>query len=152
MVIEPGQASVPARGVPHRLRAFEGKPIHLRCHGDWNGVAPPAPGTKRVERPSALVEGRRLFAEDLAAMRSISVRQAQRWLLRLEERYGAVVVGRMDGRRGPRRYTTAAALTAIGPCLQGDDDAMTERLAELEARVERLEARSHAQGSRAGVR
>ena len=137
--ITPEQASVPARAVPHRLRAFEGKPVHLRCHGDWDGVAPPMPRPKRVERPSALAEGKRLFAEDVAAMRGISPRQARRWLMRLEEQYGALVVGRMDGRRGPRRFTTAAALEAIGPRLRGSDSAVDERLVELEARVERLE-------------
>jgi hypothetical protein len=138
--IEAGQASVPARGVPHRLRALEGKPVHLRCHGDWDGVAPSAsPRPKRVERRNALAEGQRLFAEDLASMRGISVRQARRWLLRLEERYGTVVVGRMDGRRGPRRFTTSTALEAIGPRLQGSDSSVRQRVAELEARVERLE-------------
>ncbi len=125
--------------MPHRLRAFEGKPVHLRCQGDWDGVALPARGPKRVERASALVEGKRLFAEDIAAMRGISPRQARRWLLRLEQHYGVAVVGRIDGRRGPRRYTTASALEAIGPRLQGSDAALRERLAELEARVERLE-------------
>jgi hypothetical protein len=144
--IDAGEASVPARGVPHRLRAFEGKPVHLRCHGDWNGVAAPATGPKRVERRSALVEGKRLFAEDLAAIRSISVRQARRWLVRLDERYGAVVVGRMDGRRGPRRYTTAEALETIGPRVQSGEAAVLERLMDLEARVERLERARHALG------
>ena len=139
LAIDPARASVPARGVPHRLRAFQGKPVHLRCHGDWDGVTPPARSPKRVERESPLVEGKRLFAEDVAAMRSISARQARRWLHRLELYYGVAVVGRIDGRRGPRRFTTATALEAIGPRLQGTDAAVRERLAELEARVERLE-------------
>ena len=140
--IDSGQASVPAQGVPHRLRGFEGKPIHLRCHGDWDGVAPPSARPKRVERPAgSLTEGKRLFAEDVAAMRGISPRQARRWLLRLELRYGVAVVGRIDGRRGPRRFTTAAALEAIGPRLDGCDALVHERVAELESRVELLEAR-----------
>jgi hypothetical protein len=139
--IDPAQASVPARGVPHRMRAFDGKPVHLRCHGDWDDVTPPAPGPKRVERPDALAAGKRLFAEDLAATRSISVRQARRWLVRLEERYGAVVVGRMDGRRGPRRFTTSAALEAIGPRVDATDTGVRERLAELEVRLEQIESR-----------
>jgi hypothetical protein len=147
-----GEASVPARGVPHRLRAFAGKPVHLRCYGDWDGVALPAAGPTRVECPSALVEGKRLFAEDVAAMRGISVRQARRWLMRLEERYGTVVVGRMDGRRGPRRFTTATAFEAIGPGVQTTDAAVLARLAELEARVERLEARPYVASNRPGVR
>ena len=137
--IAPGQASVPARGVPHRLRSFEGNSVHLRCHGDWDVVPPPAPGPKRVERPSALVEGKRLFAEDVAAMRGISPRQARRWLVRLELRYGTTVVGRIDGRRGPRRFTTAAALDAIGPQVQDGLSALHQRVADLEARVEHLE-------------
>lgn len=121
------------------MRAFEGKPVHLRCHGDWDEVAPPGRGPKRVERTSPVVEGRRLFADDIAAMRGIGVRQARRWLARLESRYGIAVVGRIDGRRGPRRFTTATALETIGPRLQGCDTALRERLAELEARVDRLE-------------
>ncbi len=136
----PGQASVPARGVPHRLRAFEGKSVHLRCHGEWNGLAPPAVGPKPLERTSALVEGKRLFAEDLAAMRRISVRQARRWLIQLERRFGVAVVGRIDGRRGPRRFTTATALETIGPRVDGADTLVHERLAELESRVEQLES------------
>ena len=120
--IDAGTGERAGAGVPHRLRAFEGKPVHLRCHGDWDGVAPPALGPKRVERPAgALAEGKRLFAEDVAATRGISPRQARRWLLQLEQRYGVAVVGRIDGRRGPRRFTTAAALEAIGPRLQSSD-------------------------------
>jgi hypothetical protein len=138
--IDAGQASVPARRVPHRLRAFEGKPVHLRCHGEWAGVVAQKARPRRVDRPSgSLTEGKRLLAEDVAAMRGISPRQARRWLLRLEARYGIAVVGRIDGRRGPRRFTTTAALEAIGPRLQSEDTAIRERLADLEARVARLE-------------
>ncbi len=144
--LEAGEASVPARRVPHRLRAFEGKPVHLRCHGEWDRVAAPTAGSRRVDRPAgSLAEGTRLFAEDVAATRGISPRQARRWLLQLELRYGIAAVGRIDGRRGPRRFTTAAALGAIGPRLQSEDAIVQERFAELEARIERLE-RSHAGG------
>jgi hypothetical protein len=145
--IEAGQASFPARCVPHRLRAFEGKAVHLRCQGEWDGVIAPARGGRRVERPGgSLTEGTRLFAEDVAAMRGISPRQARRWLHRLELRFGVAAVGRIDGRRGPRRFTTEAALETIGPRLQSSDGLVHERMAELEARVERLE-RSHRQGA-----
>jgi transposase-like protein len=153
-VIASGQASVPARGVPHRLRAFEGKLVHLRCQGDWNEAAAlrarnRAPA-RRTKTPLAL--GEPLFAEDVAAARGISPRQARRWMRKLEERYGVAVVGHVDGRRGPRRYTTAAALQAIGPCLQSDDDALRERMAELEVRIERLEAGRSTGSREAGVR
>ncbi|HEY3821808.1 MAG TPA: hypothetical protein VGL81_31800 [Polyangiaceae bacterium] len=134
-----GQACVPARRVPHRLRAFEGKPVHLRCQAEWDGVVAPARPAGRVKSPAgSLAEGKRLFAEDVATMRGVSRRQARRWLLQLEMRYGVTVVGRIDGRRGPRRFTTTAALEAIGPWVHSAD-AVRERMEELEARVERLE-------------
>ena len=138
--IEAGQASVPARRVPHRLRAFDGTPIHLRCQGEWNGVVAPARGGRRADRPGgSLTEGKRLFPEDVARMRGISPRQARRWLIRLELRYGVAVVGRIDGRRGPRRFTTAAALETIGPRMLGPEVPLDLRIAELESRVDRLE-------------
>jgi hypothetical protein len=149
--IGPEEARVPARGAPHRLRAFEGKPVHLRCHGDWDGVAPPARGPKPVERTSALVEGKRLFTEDLAAMRGISIRQARRWLVRLELRYGVTVVGRLDGRRGPRRFTTASALETVGPRWQCEDEALSARIAALEQRVTQLERSAEGVADTTGV-
>jgi hypothetical protein len=134
------EARVPARHVPHRLRRFEGKLVHLRCHGEWDGVAPPAVGAKPVAPTRGpLTEGKRLFSEDLAVMLVISPRQARRLLIRLEAKHGVAVVGRTDGRRGPRRFTTAAALEAIGPPLHSSDPSMPSRIADLEVRVERLE-------------
>ena len=133
---------MPARHVPHRLRRFEGTPVHLRCHGEWDGVAPPALGAKLVAlaRPP-LSEGKRLFSEDLAVMLGVSPRQARRLLIRLEATHGVAVVGSTDGRRGPRRFTTAAALEAIGPPLHRSEPSMPSRVADLEVRVERLERR-----------
>jgi hypothetical protein len=133
-------ARVSARHVPHRLRGYEGKPVHLRCHGEWEGAAVFAAGARRAERPRApLLEGKRLFAEDLATLRGISPRQARRWLIRLEATYGVAVVGRIDGRRGPRRFTTAASLEVIGPPMDGTDGSLRTRVADLEVRVEHLE-------------
>jgi hypothetical protein len=141
--IEDREVRVPARGVPHRLRAFEGKPVHLRCHGEWDGVAAPAPGASRADRAiKPLADGQRLFAHDIAVTRGISARQARRWLARLEIAYGVAVVGRIDGRRGPRRFTTAAALETIGPSLGQAEAEILNRITSLEARVAHLEIAS----------
>lgn len=91
-------------------------------------------GRMRDESPS----GEFLYAEDVAKLRRISVRQAQRYLRRMQAEHGPSVVGSVPGRRAPRLYTTATALEKVGP---GHHDRMMgtrERIEYLESEIERL--------------
>ena len=147
------EAQTIPKNLPRRLRRFTSQPIHVRCLGEWRDVRPPPEGStaKAKHAPlrtarTARTAGRLLFAEDLAVLRAISRRQATRWLVRLEQRYGVQAVGRVDGRRGPRRYTTEAALQALGPETSRPDLHLAEVVAELAQRlaeVEQLLARGH---------
>jgi hypothetical protein len=84
---------------------------------------------------------RALYAEDVAKIRRISIRQAQRWLAEMEMTHGPAVVGQIKGRSGVRRYTTESAMAVFGPyrpSFEARVDAMLEafgkRLADLEER------------------
>ena len=114
--IDEGEASIVPAKLPRAHRAREGARVHLRCHGEWGEERrAPKPARSERHRLSLPDAGGYLYAADLARLRGISARQARRWLVRLEEQYGEQVVGRVDARRGVRRYTSAAALAAIGP-------------------------------------
>lgn len=141
-----GQPTVAATNVPQRLLRYAGRSVHLRCQGAWAG-APWKPPWARRQRPAAdLAEGPRLlYAEDIALLRGISRRQAHRWLVRLEQQFGAAAVGRLQGARRVRRYTTAAALEVVQPRMQRQDellDAILVRLRELEDKVTQGHART----------
>ncbi len=100
--------------------------------------APPPP-----TRPAAAFQpgGQLLFARDIAALRGVTARQARRWLERLEI-HGTDAVGRIEGRRGPQRYTTEAALQTIEPATaRRENSQLAEAAAELADRVARLEER-----------
>jgi hypothetical protein len=149
--IADGEARTTPATLPRRLRGFEGQPVHLRCHGDWAEVRCPGTPSRRDARPKgAIAAGTTLlFAEDIAALRGISPRQARRWLQRLEEQHGTKAVGQIDARRGTRRYTTRAALESIGPRLQHAGDqlaALVDRVRAVEQRVGELERTAAADG------
>jgi hypothetical protein len=89
-----------------------------------------------------------LYAEDLALLHGISVRQARRRLLDLEAQYGERVVGRTPWANGVRRFTTEQALASFTPCSETLSDkvmAAVERLAvdvrALGERISFIEAR-----------
>lgn len=80
-----------------------------------------------------------LFAEDIAKLHRVSVREAQRLLLRWEEEYGSDAVQRRPARFGVRRFTTRAALRrAFGLA--------RESLLEVLERVHIVEDEQRAQG------
>jgi hypothetical protein len=140
--IEPGEKQVAGRGLPRRLRRYEGQPLHLRCHGEWGDVAVPQKAARPAAPPAARPRDTApalLFAEDLALRFGISRWRARRLLVALERQHGPTVVGRAPGRRGPRRYTTEAALRAVTPRMADED---TEVVANLAARVMALEEKS----------
>jgi hypothetical protein len=91
-----------------------------------------------------------LFAEDLATIWKVSPRQARRRLEVLERDHGPKIVGRFKGRRGVRRYTTAAALAQLGPAIDGVSEKSTstafvslvDRISALEDRVLRMSSAS----------
>ncbi len=87
------------------------------------------------------VSAKLLFAEDLSELHGISRRQARRWLARLESSYGTLAVGRTAGRRGPRLYTTEAALARIGPHADPNASPQSARLDDLERQLAALKAR-----------
>ena len=89
-----------------------------------------------------------LYARDIAERRRISVSAARRWLAELEEKHGALVVGRV----GHRLFTTEEALAQVVPGFGGrrkdPNAALEEKLRRLartvrvmQVAVERLEAR-----------
>jgi hypothetical protein len=80
-----------------------------------------------------------LYAEDIARLRGISVRQARRWLEEMESQHGAALVGRFPGRGGARRFTTAAALSSIGPVRDRTSDLLVAFVAEVRKRLDALE-------------
>jgi hypothetical protein len=149
--IEAGQAQLEARGLPRRLRRFEGHALHLRCQGEWRDVfVEPAPARRRAagrqdpgpQPPTAKL----LFAEDFARRFGVSRWTARRRLQELERQFGAQVVGRVSGRRGPRRYTTETALRSIGPAA-ADDDMLETLLRKIDALEELVVAHGCAKGA-----
>jgi hypothetical protein len=138
--IEPGEPSVPAANVPKRYAAHAGKIVHLRCQGEWALVRPPPKRAAPRLAPVAS-KARLLFAEDIAAVRGISRRVARRWLVDLEARHGAAVVGRISARRGVRRFTTEAALEAVSPRVERETRELQDVLMELAERVAEIERR-----------
>jgi len=75
----------------------------------------------------------RLFVKDIAAHKGVSVSQARRYLIQLEEEHPEAV-GRIGaGKKCPQRYTTRAALERIDP-------AMVTSISELTARQDAMEA------------
>jgi hypothetical protein len=138
--IEPREPSVPAAKVPKRYAAHAGKAVHLRCQGEWALVRPP-PKRAASRVSTAPSNGCLLFAEDVAAVRGISRQVARRWLVELEERHGAAVVGRMSGRRGPRRFTTEAALEAVSPRVERETRELYEMVMQLAERLGEIERR-----------
>jgi len=112
------EARVTPRRLPHRLRRYREQPVHLRCFDSRDETMAsarlPSAGSVRGVRPAHAIKGSGLlFAEDLAVLRRISRHTAWRWLVRLEEEFGEAAVGRVRGRRGPRRFVTADALARI---------------------------------------
>jgi hypothetical protein len=141
--IEPGEAQVEGRALPRRLRRYEGQPLHLRCHGDWKDVVVPPhrPSQPVAPAPQPLRDAPPLlFAEDVARRLGMSSGRARRLLVRLERQYGPTIVGQAPGRRGPRRYTTEAALQSVAPrtrCETADLMAsILERVVALEERFD----------------
>lgn len=80
--------------------------------------------------------GVELDAAAIAERYEISERQARRWLLATEAKYGASVVGR----RGRHMFTTLAAFEAVAPRAMGD----RKYLAELDERQTDTEKRQDA--------
>jgi hypothetical protein len=115
IAIEESDASTVPSKLPHRYRAHIGARVHLRCHGEWRHVQVPTHAPVVPTMPPAPLGVGYLFAEDIARLRGVSRWRARRWLAYLEEHHGEEVVGRMPGRRGVRRFTTEAALRAVGP-------------------------------------
>lgn len=85
----------------------------------------------------------RMYADELAARRGVSVQAARDWLRRTRANYGPSVVGQ-DGRR---LYTTAASIARVQP---DEDEPVT--LAQLRAQLDNAMGFLRAIASKVGCR
>jgi hypothetical protein len=65
---------------------------------------------KSIPGPEEIAVDAPLFSKEIAALHEVSLAKAKRLLIKWEVKYGTDVVQRLPGRRGPRRFTTLAAM------------------------------------------
>lgn len=80
-----------------------------------------------------------IFARDVAKMRGVSIRSAQRWLAAFERKHPLAV-----GRIGLKLYTTEAALREVAPRWSGPEGDVEQRLKDCEDTVDDLARRLRA--------